>query len=70
MASRVEVVSVGEGLLTDSSRALLAAGREAMVNAAKHSGAEQVDVFLEVGPRVKLFVRDRGVGFDRASSRP
>ncbi|CAN5152236.1 hypothetical protein BH18ACT5_BH18ACT5_15630 [soil metagenome] len=63
---KVEVVSVGDGLLTDSSRALLAAAREAMVNAAKHSGAEQVDVFLEVGTRVKLFVRDRGVGFDRA----
>lgn len=62
---KVEVVSVGESPLTDNGRALVAAGREAMINAAKHSGADQVDVFLEVGKTLKLFVRDRGVGFDR-----
>jgi signal transduction histidine kinase len=36
-----------------------------MINAAKHSGVDQVDVFLEVGEKLRLFVRDRGVGFDR-----
>jgi signal transduction histidine kinase len=36
-----------------------------MDNAAKHSGAEKVDVFAESGDtRVEVFVRDRGRGFD------
>ncbi len=63
---KVEVVSVGEAPVTDNGRALVGAGREAMINAAKHSGADQIDVFLEVGSTLKLFVRDRGVGFDRS----
>ena len=63
---KVEVVSVGEAPLSDNGRALVGAGREAMINAAKHSGADQIDVFLEVGNTLKLFVRDRGVGFDRS----
>ena len=38
--------------------------REAMVNAAKHSGAQQVDVYAEVTERgTEVFVRDRGAGF-------
>jgi signal transduction histidine kinase len=41
------------------------AAREAMVNAAKHSGADKVDVFFEVGGGlVEVFIRDRGRGFD------
>jgi signal transduction histidine kinase len=41
------------------------ASREAMVNAAKHSGAGSVDVFAEATPEgVEVFVRDRGRGFD------
>jgi len=60
----VEVVRVrdcpAEGL-----QALLAAAREAMVNAAKHSGASSVSVYLEVEPEsATIFVRDRGRGFD------
>jgi signal transduction histidine kinase len=36
-----------------------------MVNAAKHSGADKVDVYAETGPeQVEVFVRDRGRGFD------
>jgi signal transduction histidine kinase len=43
------------------------AAREAMVNAARHSGAAQVDVYAECGPgAVDVFVRDRGRGFDEA----
>lgn len=64
---KVEVVNVGDSPLTDNARELVAAGREAIVNSAKHSGAERVDVFLEVGANLSLFVRDRGVGFDRAA---
>ena len=45
--------------------ALVAASREAMVNAAKHAGVAQVSVYAEVdGQAAEVFVRDRGVGFD------
>jgi nitrate/nitrite-specific signal transduction histidine kinase len=47
---------------------LVLAAREAMVNAAKHSGAEKVDVFAEsTQTRVDVFVRDRGRGYDEAA---
>ena len=36
-----------------------------MVNAAKHSGADKIDVYAEVDEeRIEVFVRDRGRGFD------
>jgi signal transduction histidine kinase len=39
-----------------------------MTNAAKFSGADEVSVYAEGGPGgVAVFVRDRGVGFDRAA---
>lgn len=61
----VEVVTVGDCELDDDLRALLAAGREATVNAAKWSGAPTISVFAEVEPgSVSMFVRDRGAGFD------
>jgi signal transduction histidine kinase/phage shock protein PspC (stress-responsive transcriptional regulator) len=65
----VEVVTVGDTPLSESLRPLVLAAREAMVNAAKHSGAAQVDVFAEVQGHlepvvVDVFVRDRGDGFD------
>jgi signal transduction histidine kinase/phage shock protein PspC (stress-responsive transcriptional regulator) len=61
----VEVVTVGDVGLNDHSAAMLRAAREAMVNAAKHSGADKIDVFAEVGTDgIQLFVRDRGGGFD------
>jgi signal transduction histidine kinase len=61
----VETVVVGDCPLTDELRALLAAGREATVNAAAWSGADTVSLFAEVEPaRVSLFVRDRGQGFE------
>jgi signal transduction histidine kinase/phage shock protein PspC (stress-responsive transcriptional regulator) len=61
----VEVVTVGDCDLTEPLSALVRAASEAMVNAAKHSGAEKIDVFVEVdGDRVEMFVRDRGKGFD------
>ncbi len=64
--TRVEAVVVGDGPLSDDVEALLAAGREATVNAAKWSGADVVSLFVEVeGGKVSLFVRDRGRGFDR-----
>jgi signal transduction histidine kinase/phage shock protein PspC (stress-responsive transcriptional regulator) len=61
----VEAVTVGECELDDDLSALLAAAREATVNAAKWSGADVVSLFAEVEPAaVSLFVRDRGRGFD------
>jgi signal transduction histidine kinase len=44
--------------------ALLKALREAVVNAARHSGEPEVSVYVEVaGGQVEAFVRDRGRGF-------
>jgi signal transduction histidine kinase len=61
----VEVVTVGDAALDEGLRAVLAAAREAMVNAAKHSGAARVDIYAEVGPSsLELFVRDTGRGFN------
>ncbi len=64
----VDVVTVGDTAIDERTRALLKAAREAAVNAAKHSGADKVDIFAEVeGEEVELFVRDRGAGFDPES---
>ncbi|MHB1773047.1 MAG: ATP-binding protein [Acidimicrobiales bacterium] len=64
-ATSVDVVVVGDCALDDGLRSLLAAGREAAVNAAKWSGAPNLSLFGEVEPdAVALFVRDRGAGFD------
>jgi len=61
----VEAVVVGDCGLDDELRSLVAAGREATVNAAKWSGAPVVSLFVEVEPdEVSMFVRDKGVGFD------
>jgi signal transduction histidine kinase len=64
----VEAVTVGDCDLDDDLTAMLAAAREATVNAAKWSGADVVSLFAEVEPdAVSLFVRDRGRGFDPAA---
>jgi signal transduction histidine kinase/phage shock protein PspC (stress-responsive transcriptional regulator) len=62
----VEVVTVGDVTVDEARRPLVLAAREAMVNAAKHSGADKVDVFAECeDSRLEVFVRDRGQGFDQ-----
>jgi signal transduction histidine kinase/phage shock protein PspC (stress-responsive transcriptional regulator) len=59
------VVVGGDRPLDDGLRALLLASREALVNAAKHSGAEEISVYVEMEPaEINVFVRDRGIGFD------
>jgi signal transduction histidine kinase len=61
----VDLVCVGDCPFTEPLRAVVAATREALVNAAKHAGTGKVDVYVEVSPAaVEVFVRDRGVGFD------
>lgn len=65
---RVEAVVVGDQPLDDASRALVAAVREAVVNAARHAGVERVDVFVEAEEtELTGFVRDTGCGFDPAT---
>jgi len=63
----VEVVRVRDCGI-DGTEPLLAAAREAILNAARHSGAAAVSVYLEVEPdQATIFVRDRGEGFDPES---
>ncbi len=65
---KVEAVVVGDLELDDGVRALVAAANEAVMNAAKHAGVEEVSVFVEVEEdRVTGFVRDAGSGFDPAA---
>jgi signal transduction histidine kinase len=62
---RVDVVRTGDAPLDERTEALVLAAREAMANAARHSGVEEVSVFLDAGEeRISLYVRDRGAGFD------
>jgi signal transduction histidine kinase len=64
----VEVVVVGDRVLDSRSEALVAAAREAMVNAAKFGGGSTVDVYAETGDgELQVYVRDRGPGFDPAA---
>ena len=64
----VEAVTVGDCELDENLNALLAAAREATVNAAKWSGASVISLFAEVeSDSVSIVVRDRGKGFDPAA---
>jgi signal transduction histidine kinase len=64
----VEVVAVGDGRLDEPGEALVAAAREAVVNAAKFGRGSAVSVYAEVTEsRLAVFVRDRGPGFDVAA---
>ena len=65
----VDVVVVGDCPLNGHVEALVAAVREAVLNAARHSGADEVSVYAEVlgDSRIEAFVRDRGLGFDPAA---
>lgn len=61
----VELVCVGDADVDYRVEALVMAVGEAVTNAAKHSGAPRIDVYAEAEEgHVKVFVRDRGAGFD------
>lgn len=61
----VDVVMVGDQTLGEEHHGLVGAASEAMVNAAKHSGAERISLYVEVeGDEVSVFVTDQGKGFD------
>lgn len=75
-AITVEVVVVGDANTDERVLALVAAAREAMVNAARHAGVPTVSLYAEVEHgdpdrssegKISVFVRDRGVGFDPTS---
>jgi signal transduction histidine kinase/phage shock protein PspC (stress-responsive transcriptional regulator) len=67
----IEVVAVGDAPLDPRTEALVAAAREALVNAAKFAGGAPISVYAEVADgRVQAFVRDRGPGFDPAAVPP
>jgi phage shock protein PspC (stress-responsive transcriptional regulator)/transcription initiation factor TFIIIB Brf1 subunit/transcription initiation factor TFIIB len=64
----VDVVAVGDVALDRDGEALVAAAREAMLNAAKFGDGAAVAVYAEAGEeRIEVFVRDRGPGFDPAA---
>jgi signal transduction histidine kinase len=59
---RVELASAGDA---PAETALVLGAREAMTNAAKFAGVEEIDVYAEVtDAETAVFVRDRGAGFD------
>lgn len=68
---RVEVVTVGDAPVSLTTRPLLLAAREAMVNAGKHAGVSTVSVLLEAGEeKVEVWVTDQGKGFDPSTIPP
>ncbi|MDG4763784.1 PspC domain-containing protein [Solwaraspora sp. WMMD406] len=61
----VEAVVVGDHATDERVGALVAATREALVNAARHAGVGTVSLYAEAEPeQLSVFVRDRGAGFD------
>jgi signal transduction histidine kinase len=65
---RIELATSGDAPLDGELAELVLAAREALVNAAKHAQSGEISVYAEVEPHaVAVFVRDRGVGFDRAT---
>ncbi len=64
----VETVVVGDCGTDEHVGAVVAAAREALVNAARHAGVRTVSVYAEVEPdQISVYVRDRGAGFDLAT---
>ena len=61
----VETIVVGDCVLDERTVAVVAACREAVTNAARHSGTEEISLYVECEPHlITAFVRDRGKGFD------
>jgi signal transduction histidine kinase/phage shock protein PspC (stress-responsive transcriptional regulator) len=61
----VDVVVVGDCELDDRAMALVQASSEAVLNAAKHSEASVVSVYVEVEDGlISAYVRDQGRGFE------
>jgi signal transduction histidine kinase len=68
---RIELANAGDAPLDEAIGQLVLAAREAMTNAAKFSGADEIYVYAETGPEeIVVFVRDSGIGFDRTAVAP
>jgi signal transduction histidine kinase len=64
----IDLVQASDGPLDDGLAALAAAAREAMANAGRHAGVEEVSVLARVNDtEASVYVRDRGRGFDPAA---
>ncbi|HEY6377832.1 MAG TPA: PspC domain-containing protein [Candidatus Dormibacteraeota bacterium] len=60
----VDAVVVGDAPVDERMQALVLASQEAAINAARHSGAPRVAVYVEVeDDAVTAFIRDQGRGF-------
>ena len=69
---RIEVDAVfrDDAESNDQLEAVVGAAREALANAAKHSGEDHVDLYAEASTSlVTVHIRDRGRGFDAQSSK-
>jgi len=67
----IEAVVVGDRSMDERLVTMVHACAEATVNAAKHSGANSVAVYVEVeDEKITAFVRDSGRGFDPAEVPP
>jgi phage shock protein PspC (stress-responsive transcriptional regulator) len=67
----VRLVQPRDAPLDEDLAALVAAAREAITNAAKHAGVQEISVLARVTDgEASIFVRDRGRGFDRAAVAP
>jgi signal transduction histidine kinase len=64
----VDTVVVGDVALDEAGRAIALACQEAAINAARHSGAQRVSIYVEAEPReITAYVRDEGRGFERGA---
>lgn len=67
----VRLVQPRDAPLDEDLEALVAAAREAITNAAKHAGVDEISVLARVSEQeASVFVRDRGSGFERAGIAP
>ena len=61
----IDIVLRSDAELTEELLCVVDAAREAMLNAARHSGGDKIELFSEiVDDTVTVHVRDRGRGFD------
>lgn len=61
----IDTVVVGDFPSNEQTQAVALACREAATNAARHSGVDEISVYVEREPnQITAFVRDRGKGFD------
>jgi signal transduction histidine kinase len=61
----VDTVVVGDAPVSEHVEALLLACQEAAINAARHSGAPRVSIYVEADTdSISAYVRDEGRGFD------